>query len=206
MEFHLDAVSVRFSTDVVVEDIEHVLLTGQFVAPHLQQILFGCSGLQVEEIVVGEFTEHGRRRVAPATVRKLLPVRGSVHVALRTRPPENGPHRLLTPVVIGRRFPWQRPLGLLTPHAQSLENLDGRHFPVERVEMETVDPTAVEQLFAQVEGQIHAVVSDRLIIVLDGFNGVDYLLRHFKFGQLHNVSERLVRLQGKSFFSGKKLR
>ena len=50
----------------------------------------------------------------------LVPVRGSVDVALGAVGPEDGPHLLRLSPLISRLPPWQRPIQLHTQHARQM--------------------------------------------------------------------------------------
>ena len=185
---------VCVSCDVVCEHLPHVLFTVQLVSPHVQQVILGRTDLQVEQVVVLKLAERGRRRIAPPSVRELVPVGGTVHVALWSGVPEDGPHVLLAAVVVGGRLPWQRSSRFLTPHPQPLQDLDGGHLTVQGVEVDAGDAARVEECAADLDALLDAIVPDRLVIVLDRVDGVDHFLRHLQLGQFADVAQRLVGL------------
>ena len=144
---HLDSILVLLSSEVALKDVGHILLLGKLLPPHGPETLRLPSATKVEQVVVLELPEGGGGRVAPATIRKVVPLLSSVDVTLRTHGPEDWTHVLRVATVVGRWFPWQRLEGewVLTPHAESLEDLRCGNLSVQSVEMKTLNLRHVER-------------------------------------------------------------
>ena len=86
-------------------------------------------------------------------------------------------------------------MGFLTPKAQAAKNLDGGHLTVERVEVQAIHKSRLQEFFAEFICLVDAIVSDGLIIAFDGVNCIYDVLRHFQLGEFDYVMQRLVGLQ-----------
>jgi hypothetical protein len=117
------------STEIVVEDVPDVLLRIQLETPHVEQVLLGTLALQVEQVVVLEVPEGGGLSRAPTTIRKLVPVTGTMDVGIGAGGPEDRSDLLLTPFVIRNYFPGEWALGLGVPETHLLSNRDHSHLP-----------------------------------------------------------------------------
>lgn len=84
--------------------------------------------------------------------------------------------------------------GVLLPYAQALKDFSSRHFPIEGVKMEPMHHATIQQLPAHGHCQLDPIVPDSCIIVLDGFNHIFDFLRHFQFGELHQLAQGVVTL------------
>lgn len=84
--------------------------------------------------------------------------------------------------------------GVLFPYAQALQDFGRSHFPIEGVKVEPMHHSTVQQLPAHGHCQLHPIVPDSCIIVLDGFNHIFDFLRHFQLGELHQLAQRVVTL------------
>lgn len=62
---HLVSAAIRLPRDVIGEHLKDALFIHQLFSPHLQQVIFGGLALQVEEVIVIQFTKGRRGRVAP---------------------------------------------------------------------------------------------------------------------------------------------
>ena len=138
---HFDSVLVFLASQVALKDVGDVLFLGKLLPPHGPQTLRLPPATQVKQVIVLELPKGWRGRVAPATVRKVIPCLSSVDVAFWTHGPEDWTHVLRVATVIGWWFPWQRLEGewVLTPHAKSLEDLRCGNLSVQSVEMKTLD-------------------------------------------------------------------
>ena len=94
--------------DVVHEHVPDVLLRGEFLAPHVEEVRSWALTGEVEEVVVLQLPEGGRGTVAPAAVGELVPVSGAVHVGLAAVGPEDGPHLLAGAARVRGQPPRQR--------------------------------------------------------------------------------------------------
>ena len=60
--------------------------------------------------------------------------------------PEDGSDGFGGSLVVGGRLPGQRLLRVLKPHSELLEDVDGRNFAVQSVEVKAINDSAVEKL------------------------------------------------------------
>ena len=93
---HLHATLVELAGQVAHEHVEHILLTAKLLPPHLELHLWLHLALEVEEVVVTQFTKRRAGRTAPATIWEVVPRQCSVDVALGSGAPEDGADLLPT--------------------------------------------------------------------------------------------------------------
>lgn len=84
--------------------------------------------------------------------------------------------------------------GVLLPYAQAFKDFGSSHFPIEGVKMKSMHHTTVQQLPAHGHCQLHPIVPDSCIIVLDRFNHIFDFLRDFQLGELHQLAQGVVAL------------
>ena len=139
--------AILLAAYVTGEHSPHVLFARQLVSPFVHQLITCCIDLQIEQVIIGEHAEGGRRREAPTSIGKLVPVGRAMNVRLGPDAPEDRSNVLLRTNVVARCFlPWQGAHRLfLRPQAELLENFNRGKFTVERIEMETMNFARVQQ-------------------------------------------------------------
>lgn len=86
-------------------------------------------------------------------------------------------------------LPW-----VLFPYAQALQDFGRSHLPVEGVEVEPMHHPTVQQLPAHGHCQLHPIVPDGCVVVLDGLNHIFDFLRNFQLRELHQLAQGVVTL------------
>ena len=89
---HLDSIFVFLSSEVALKDVGDVFLLGKLLPPHGSQTLRLPPATQVKQVIVLELAKCWGGRVAPATVRKVVPFLSSVDVAFWSHGPEDWTH------------------------------------------------------------------------------------------------------------------
>ena len=122
---------------------------------------------------------------------------GAIDISSVPLAPKDGPDLLMRPLGIGVGFEWQR-LGrwIRFPESQSLQDGNGGDLAIQGIQVNASSVARVEQVLDHGDGLMDAIVTDGVIVALQRLDHVLDLVGNFQLGQLHNVTEGVVALDG----------
>ena len=120
---------------------------------------------------------------------------GALDVRIWPILPEDRADILRMALIVGIGLPGETPLGFLRPHAESFQHVDGGLFEVHGVKVEAWSAARVQHLAAELGRHFDAIVAHRLVVVFHRLQGVQYLLRHIRLGQIRDRSKGSITLR-----------